>query len=610
MNKIKGITLVALVVTIIVMLILSGVAINLSIGEEGIFKKAKEAVELYKNASVNGKEQIEELAEVIEENIDLRISNKEELESFRDRVNGGETFEGKVVKVVADIDLENEEWLPIGNYVDNNELKFKGTFEGGNHEIKGLNINGNKDYQGLFGMIEDAKVQNVRITNGNIKVGNYGGGVSGYGINSIIKNCTNGAEILSSKGYTGGIIGKIDGESVIDSCNNTAKIESTGTCGDEYGNTFLGGIVGNSEAEINNCNNSGEIISVASAAGGIVGGGYKNIVNCTNEGNITVNGVNTGEDSTVGGIIGNMKNASILSCINKGKITSEGRKAGGIVGQIYSEDENNVVTIEKSHNEGEISSNTIYVGGIAGYISIVNILNCYNIANIETEEGQIGGIVGYAASTNSKIENCYNMGSIYGKFIKEENYKNTIAGGIVGHNYGLISKCYNTGSITIENSQAGGIAGNSNGMISECYNKGKIESTGYNINGDSEVGGIVGNVNNNINACYNTGEIKGEGRIIGGIAGNTQTENIIQNCYTTFLVEKNLDLLRSYIVGWNQNTDNSPLNCFYKGNITEGESRLEEDMKTQEFIDLIGGNTYWKLDTENKNDGFVILNWQ
>ena len=610
MNKIKGITLVALVVTIIVMLILSGVAINLSIGEEGIFKKAKEAVELYKNASVNGKEQIEELAEVIEENIDLRISNKEELESFRDRVNGGETFEGKVVKVVADIDLENEEWLPIGNYVDNNELKFKGTFEGGNHEIKGLNINSNKDYQGLFGMIEDAKVQNVKITNGNIKVGNYGGGISGYGINSTIKNCTNGAEILSSKGYTGGIIGKIDGESVIDSCNNTAKIESTGTCGDEYGNTFLGGIVGNSEAEINNCNNSGEIISVASAAGGIVGGGYKNIVNCTNEGNITVNGVNTGEDSTVGGIIGNMKNASILSCINKGKITSEGRKAGGIVGQIYSEDENNVVTIEKSHNEGEISSNTIYVGGIAGYISIVNILNCYNIANIETEEGQIGGIVGYAASTNSKIENCYNMGSIYGKFIKEENYKNTIAGGIVGHNYGLISKCYNTGSITIENSQAGGIAGNSNGMISECYNKGKIESTGYNINGDSEVGGIVGNVNNNINACYNTGEIKGEGRIIGGIAGNTQTENIIQNCYTTFLVEKNLDLLRSYIVGWNQNTDNSPLNCFYKGNITEGESRLEEDMKTQEFIDLIGGNTYWKLDTENKNNGFVILNWQ
>ena len=385
MNKIKGITLVALVVTIIVMLILSGVAINLSIGEEGIFKKAKEAVELYKNASVNGKEQIEELAEVIEENIDLRISNKEELESFRDRVNEGETFEGKVVKVVADIDLEKEEWLPIGNYVDNNELKFKGTFEGGNHEIKGLNINSNKDYQGLFGMIEDAKVQNVRITNGNIKVGNYGGGISGYGINSTIKNCTNGAEILSSKGYTGGIIGKIDGESVIDSCNNTAKIENTGNCGDEYGNAKLGGIVGNSEAEINNCNNSGEIISVASAVGGILGYQYnKDVINCNNTGNVTVNGENSGGDSTVGGIIGNMKNASILSCINKGMIKSVGNKAAGIVGQMNSDNDNSVVTtIQYSYNEGEIFSNSKYVGGIIGYAAnIINILNCIIKATI------------------------------------------------------------------------------------------------------------------------------------------------------------------------------------------------------------------------------------
>ena len=39
-EKIKGITLVALVVTIIVLLILAGVAINFTIGEDGIFRKA------------------------------------------------------------------------------------------------------------------------------------------------------------------------------------------------------------------------------------------------------------------------------------------------------------------------------------------------------------------------------------------------------------------------------------------------------------------------------------------------------------------------------------------------------------------------------------------
>ncbi len=49
-KEIKGITLVALVVTIIVLLILAGVAINFSIGENGIFRKAQDATKIYENA--------------------------------------------------------------------------------------------------------------------------------------------------------------------------------------------------------------------------------------------------------------------------------------------------------------------------------------------------------------------------------------------------------------------------------------------------------------------------------------------------------------------------------------------------------------------------------
>ena len=33
-------------------------------------------------------------------------------------------------------------------------------------------------------------------------------------------------------------------------------------------------------------------------------------------------------------------------------------------------------------------------------------------------------------------------------------------------------------------------------------------------------------------------------------------------------------------------------------------------MKTQAFVDLLGGSTYWKLDRQNQNNGFIILNWQ
>ena len=50
MKKNKGITLVALVVTIVVLLILAGVSINAVVGDDGIIKKAKESANLTKES--------------------------------------------------------------------------------------------------------------------------------------------------------------------------------------------------------------------------------------------------------------------------------------------------------------------------------------------------------------------------------------------------------------------------------------------------------------------------------------------------------------------------------------------------------------------------------
>lgn len=49
-KQIKGITLIALVVTIIVLLILAGVAINLSIGNNGLFTRAEDAKQIAEKA--------------------------------------------------------------------------------------------------------------------------------------------------------------------------------------------------------------------------------------------------------------------------------------------------------------------------------------------------------------------------------------------------------------------------------------------------------------------------------------------------------------------------------------------------------------------------------
>ena len=52
-SKISGITLIALVVTIVVLLILAGITISLVFSENGIIAKAKEAAEKTNQAAIN-----------------------------------------------------------------------------------------------------------------------------------------------------------------------------------------------------------------------------------------------------------------------------------------------------------------------------------------------------------------------------------------------------------------------------------------------------------------------------------------------------------------------------------------------------------------------------
>ena len=86
-KEMKGITLVALVITIVVLLILAGVSINTVLGDDGIIKKAKEAAEATKRASAE-----EEMNRLV---LEYQIaSNDETLKSFlqekvtEGRING------------------------------------------------------------------------------------------------------------------------------------------------------------------------------------------------------------------------------------------------------------------------------------------------------------------------------------------------------------------------------------------------------------------------------------------------------------------------------------------------------------------------------------------
>ena len=66
-KQVQGITLIALVVTVIVLLILAGVAINLTVGDNGLFRRAQNAADTWQMAEQNEQKEMEQAGEFIDD---------------------------------------------------------------------------------------------------------------------------------------------------------------------------------------------------------------------------------------------------------------------------------------------------------------------------------------------------------------------------------------------------------------------------------------------------------------------------------------------------------------------------------------------------------------
>ena len=117
-KEMKGITLVALVVTIVVLLILAGVSINLVLGDNGIITKAKEAQRKSVEASQNDLIGMNELAQQLEEQINGSAGSGSG--------NGGAGGSGAGTKVPAEATVETAPYFP-----DNTFTKKEGTIDTG-----------------------------------------------------------------------------------------------------------------------------------------------------------------------------------------------------------------------------------------------------------------------------------------------------------------------------------------------------------------------------------------------------------------------------------------------------------------------------------------------
>ncbi len=101
--KEKGITLIALVITIIILLILAGVTLNTALSDNGLFARAKEASEKYKESEEQEKEAIDdiekELDDIIPAGVGEKVSTPKGKDWNEDKVDAVSDGEGNVIPV-------------------------------------------------------------------------------------------------------------------------------------------------------------------------------------------------------------------------------------------------------------------------------------------------------------------------------------------------------------------------------------------------------------------------------------------------------------------------------------------------------------------------------
>ena len=375
-RKNQGITLIALVITVIVLLILAGVTIATLTGDNGILTRAQQAKNETEQAEKEEKEKLGDMEDTINEytaGIEVQqvtdenpgvlegtgtdtdpytIKSIEDLVVFASNVTNGTTYEGKTVKLGLSLDFNSNK-----SYVE--PLRTDYVEYGYDGELKTLLTTG-EGFKPIGARIRDNTTDELY----NFKGSFDGNGNTLYNlyINTSTKDENNVQVGLFSINY--------------------GTIKNIGIC---------------------NCNITIKDANMAIEAGAVAGR------NCATIENSYTSGKQYIESSSVirfGGISGSIVNGIVQNCYSTVSLSGKCEKSsyvnvGGITGVIGT-DSNNV--IDKCYNAGSIQFeiNDIQNGSFGGIISAgkkASVTNSYNCSNLKingnaTGDFYIGGAIG------------------------------------------------------------------------------------------------------------------------------------------------------------------------------------------------------------------------
>ena len=227
----------------------------------------------------------------IEGNGSYTVTSADGLINVAELVNGGKTDIN--ITLGKNIDLTGKGWTPIGT---NYEKRYKGTFDGRGHTIKGLTVTTNDQFVGLFGYLDKA---------GTVK-------------NVVMEGIQITSNHVLMSGNTGGVVGYSWG--TIENCSVSGSVSGTNCVGGVVGSQKAGSIIG--------CSSSA-IVKGTRYVGGVAGEKWGSMTACYATGNVTLE-INSPQDLSGGGVVGLNGGSTVLACYATGNVNSKGSNTGNV----------------------------------------------------------------------------------------------------------------------------------------------------------------------------------------------------------------------------------------------------------------------------------------
>lgn len=275
--------------------------------------------------------------------------------------------------------------------------------------------------------------------------------------------------VETSKGHTGGIVGynKSTGQLIDCATGKKWSVKANNHSQD----SGAGGIIGynSSSAEILRCDNWAAVTKnvIGDSAAGIAGrnevaNGNWYMEDCNNFGAI--------DGRRTGGIIGCLKynGGTLYNCSNYGAVKGSSDPSGGILGMVYSNTANEVLTITSCKNYGSLADgSSSHVGGIVGLIHsrcvnfTAEISDCVNTGVVKVGGTASAGIVaGGESKTPAKgyektlvIKNCKNYGIPTGHSMTDQFSGILYEADKVSTNNVLLVDCFGAAGLTYRNGE-------------------------------------------------------------------------------------------------------------------------------------------------------------